>query len=234
MSFGGPDNSKLLRETVNQALDAGLILFSSAGNEYSLGEVSYPAAYDGVISVAATDQYDNLASFSNFGQWVDVAAPGVNILSTYPGAGCLGIADCYSWMSGTSMASPIVAGAAAIVFDSVRGADPIVTSTTLSDAVIDAILNNADLTGALGQNMLAWTRHGRLNLYAAITGGGGGPQTETNCSDGVDNDGDGFRDCNDSDCSNDPSCLPYRPKKSPCTYNSDCCSNRCSPKGVCL
>jgi thermitase len=173
MSFGGPDNPQLMRDAVNQALDAGLVLVSSAGNEYSFDEPSYPAAYNGVIAVAATDHYDNLASFSNFGNWVEVAAPGVNILSTYPGAGCLGDPDCYNWLSGTSMASPIVAGAAALIFDSIGGADSIETSTTLRDAVIDAILNNADHTGVLGQNMLAWTRYGRLNLQAALTGGGG-------------------------------------------------------------
>ncbi|MDH3344007.1 MAG: S8 family serine peptidase [Desulfobacteraceae bacterium] len=173
MSFGGPYVSPLVEDAVNQALGAGLVLVSSAGNEYSYNEPSYPAAFDGVIAVAATDRYDNLASFSNFGDWVEVAAPGVDILSAYPGAGCGGIADCYNWLSGTSMASPIVAGAAALVFDNIGGPDPVATSPILRDAVINAILNNADHTGALGQNMLAWTRYGRLNLQAALTGGGG-------------------------------------------------------------
>lgn len=86
------------------------------------------------------------------------------------------------------MASPIVAGAAALVFDSIGGADPIVRSISLRDAVIDAILNNADHTGALGQNMLAWTRHGRLNLQAALTGGVGDADNER------DFNGDGKRD----------------------------------------
>ena len=168
MSFGGP-GAQLIKDAVDAALAAGLVLVASAGNSYALDTPNYPAAYDGVLSVAATDQYDNLASFSNFGQWVDVAAPGADIFSTYPAAGCGGNPDCYSWLSGTSMASPVVAGAAALVFDKIGG-DSFTTSPELRDAVIDAILNNADHTGALGQNMLAWTKHGRLNLYAALAG----------------------------------------------------------------
>ena len=166
MSFGGP-GAQLIRDAVDEALAAGLVLVASAGNSYALDTPSYPAAYDGVVAVAATDQYDNLTNFSNFGQWVDVAAPGADIFSAYPGAGCGGIPDCYAWMSGTSMASPVVAGAAALVFDSIGG-DSTMTSQELGNAVINAILNNADHTGALGQNMLAWTRHGRLNIYAAL------------------------------------------------------------------
>jgi thermitase len=174
MSLGGPEVSPALQDAVSAAFDAGLILVAGAGNNYQLNPPNqfYPANCDGVISVAATDHYDNLASFSNFGPGVDVAAPGVNILSTYPGAACGDNLDCYNWMSGTSMATPVVAGAAALVLDSIGG-DSIVRSQYLRDDVINAILNNADHTGALGQNMLAWTQYGRLNLQAALTGGGG-------------------------------------------------------------
>jgi thermitase len=247
MSFGGSQVSDGLKAAVNQALDAGMVLVSSAGNSYQLEELSYPAAIEGVIAVAATDHYDNLASFSNFGQWVEVAAPGVNILSTYPGAGC-GDPDCYTWMSGTSMASPIVAGAAALVFDSIGG-DPIVRSTSLRDDVINAILNNADHTGALGQNMLAWTKYGRLNLQAALTGtpsafcgdgtcdqdedvcncsGDCGEPPAENCSDSFDNDCDDLVDCADPDCFGVSPCPACFLKGSPCSADAQCCSGKCA------
>jgi thermitase len=252
MSFGGPEVSSGVKEAVNLALGAGMVLVSSAGNEYSFEELSYPAAIDGVIAVAATDHYDNLASFSNFGTWVEVAAPGVNIFSTYPGWGCGGIADCYNWLSGTSMASPMVAGAAALVFDNIGGPDPVVTSPILRDAVIDAILNNADHTGALGQNMLAWTKYGRLNLQAALSGTPpsfcgdgtcnpgedvcscpedcGPPPTET-CDDGVSNDCDDLVDCADPDCDEDSACTNNcLPKGSKCSSNTECCSEDCRGK----
>jgi thermitase len=173
MSLGGTEVSSTVEAAVAQAFSAGMVLVSSAGNSYLHEALSYPAAYDGVIAVAATDWYDNLASFSNFGQWVEVAAPGVNILSTYPAAGCSNIADCYAWMSGTSMASPMVAGVAALVWAVIGHEDPITPNPTLRDQVINAILNNADKTGAVGQNMLAWTRHGRLNANRALASAGG-------------------------------------------------------------
>jgi hypothetical protein len=80
---------------------------AAMGND-NTGSPSYPAAYPGVIAVAATDSADHKASFSNFGNWVDVSAPGVGIWSTYWD-------DTYASLNGTSMASPHVAGVAALI-----------------------------------------------------------------------------------------------------------------------
>ncbi|MGD8339730.1 MAG: S8 family serine peptidase, partial [Gammaproteobacteria bacterium] len=167
MSFGGTETGPAEAAAMTYAFNGGVVLVASAGNNYT-ADLTYPAAYPEVIAVAATDWFDNLASFSSFGaNWVSMAAPGSQIFSTMPNPQC-GLAEndpegCYAWQSGTSMAGPTVAGAAAVVWSYLPGA----TAT----AVRSALEDNADTVGALGQNMQAWTQHGRLNLYAALTGG---------------------------------------------------------------
>ncbi|MDP1694276.1 MAG: S8 family serine peptidase, partial [Candidatus Woesearchaeota archaeon] len=92
MSFGGSD-SLTLQNAVNYAYSQGVVLVAATGNSNTGSTIeAFPAAYSNVISVAATDQNDQKASFSNYGSWVDIAAPGVNILSTViPGVtwGCV-------------------------------------------------------------------------------------------------------------------------------------------------
>jgi subtilisin family serine protease len=83
------------------------VLVASAGNANSVAP-SYPAAYPEVIAVAATDNIDRKAAFSNFGSHIFVSAPGVNIISAYPG-------NSYGISSGTSFAAPIVTGQAALI-----------------------------------------------------------------------------------------------------------------------
>lgn len=106
MSLGASEGNQSLLDAINRARVAGIVIVAAAGN--SAGPVSYPAAYPGVIAVSATDSNDAFAYFSSFGPEVAVAAPGVDVYSTYKGG-------TYATLSGTSMATPHVVGVVALV-----------------------------------------------------------------------------------------------------------------------
>jgi hypothetical protein len=108
MSWGDYVDSRLIRRAIVDAYNAGVLLVAAAGND-ATNEKSYPAAYDEVIAVTATDRFDNHASFSNFGSWIELSAPGVSIYSTLLNGG-------FGYKSGTSMAAPHVSGVAALVW----------------------------------------------------------------------------------------------------------------------
>jgi serine protease len=102
------------KTAVEYAVNRGVLVVASAGNARQKGNaVAYPAAYPGVLAVASTDQSGSSSSFSSTGSYVDIAAPGGNILSTLPSG--------YGLKSGTSMAAPYVAAAAALVRDASAG-----------------------------------------------------------------------------------------------------------------
>lgn len=153
MSLGGSgsDVDSSLRQAINASVSKGITYVVAAGNDASDAKNSVPAAYDSVITISAivdtdgkpggTGPYtsygldDTFASFSNFGEDVDIAAPGVNILSTWKGGA-------YKTISGTSMATPHVAGAAALYIFNNPGATP--------SAVRDALVLQGDFDGFTG------------------------------------------------------------------------------------
>lgn len=108
LSFGGNEPDALEEAAVERAVEAGKVVVASAGNS-GTQELNYPASYDGVISVGAVNASQNIAYFSNHNAQVDICAPGAQVYTTGMDGGG------YTTGSGTSYASPIVAGAAAVV-----------------------------------------------------------------------------------------------------------------------
>ncbi|KMM39392.1 S8 family peptidase [Guptibacillus hwajinpoensis] len=146
LSLGGILGSQTLKDAVNYAWNKGSVVVAAAGNESS-PKPSYPAYYSNAIAVAATDQNDTIAYYSNYGTWVDIAAPGSSVYSTMPG-------NSYDNLSGTSMASPVVAGVAGLLAAQGRSASEIRTAL---EETADYITG----TGALFQN-------GRVNAANAV------------------------------------------------------------------
>ena len=143
MSFGG-SSWKSLSDAIDYATEKGVIAVAAAGNDtQSLDKYpTYPACCDGVITVAATDQTDYPAYYSNYGSCIDIAAPGSNIISSVPDGK-------FETYSGTSMACPLVAGCAALLKseDSSRTKDEILT--VLSQNARDTVTPGRDeKTGA--------------------------------------------------------------------------------------
>ena len=158
-SWGGSGYSQALLEEITKAGDNGILFVAAAGNDAANmnSRPSYPCSYTAanLICVAATDQSDNLASFSNYGSiYVHLGAPGVNILSTIGGGG-------YAYYSGTSMATPHVTGAAALILSA-----PGQGSLTVAQ-LKNVILNNVDSVSSLAGKTVTG---GRLNVCKAIPG----------------------------------------------------------------
>ncbi len=157
MSLGTSEDIQSFREAVQKVNEAGIIQVAAAGN--TGGSVLYPAAYPEVIAVSATDQLDNVASWSSRGSEIDLAAPGVNIYSTYKG-------QTYKTLSGTSMAAPHVAGTAALVlsipgkcdYDGNGTCSPVEVKQKLEEGAVDL--------GQAGRDELYGS--GLVNAYQAL------------------------------------------------------------------
>jgi subtilisin family serine protease len=155
-SWGGGGFSASLRDAIEAGGRAGILFVAAAGNDGTDndGTPHYPSNYgdDAVISVAATDRSNRLASFSNFGATsVDVAAPGASITSTLPG-------NRYGSYSGTSMATPHVAGIVGLM----AAANPAATAAEIRTAILSTTTPVAALAGRM-------TTGGLVNAAAAVT-----------------------------------------------------------------
>ncbi|WP_102262833.1 S8 family peptidase [Mesobacillus jeotgali] len=137
LSLGNYQPSNVLEEAVRYAFEKDVVMVSAAGNDGS-DQPTYPSAYPEVLSVAAVDYKGNRASFSNYGDYIDIAAPGVYIPSTY-------FNKQYAALSGTSMAAPHVAGLAALI----KSANPELKSSQ----VIKIIKNSAIDLGEQGKDI---------------------------------------------------------------------------------
>jgi len=107
LSLGNYQPATVLKEAIDYAYDKGVVLVAASGND-ATNQPSYPAAFDEVLSVSAIGYSGERASFSNYGNYIDVAAPGIDIPSTY-------FENQYAALSGTSMASPHVSGLAGLI-----------------------------------------------------------------------------------------------------------------------
>jgi len=145
MSFGGGASASI-KTAIDDAENAGIILVAAAGNDNS-AILTYPAAYDNVIAVGATSDGDIRSSFSSYGTWVNIAAPGYNILSTY-------IDDSYVYMSGTSMSAPLVAGAIGLI----KSLFPSASQTEIIDAFNETGTHVDFITSNIS----------RINVYSAL------------------------------------------------------------------
>lgn len=152
-SWGGTSSSITEQEVINLATELGSCVIAAAGNNNS--EIAfYPASYQNVLSVAASGAEDRRAYFSNYFGTVDVIAPGIDIISTIAGGG-------YAKWRGTSMATPIVAGIAAMVKMKYSDYSPIQIQEHIKATTDNIDTLNPDFIGKIGK--------GRVNALKAVT-----------------------------------------------------------------
>jgi subtilisin family serine protease len=155
-SWGGGSYSQALKDAIDAAGNANQLFIAAAGNDYGNNNdinPAYPASYtsENIIAVMATDKYDSMSGFSNYGPTsVDIGAPGTDILSCQPGSN-------YQYLSGTSMATPHVSGAAALIWS--------VYPSMSYQEVKNILLQTVDEIPSLSGKCVS---EGRLNLFNAV------------------------------------------------------------------
>ncbi|MFH1862034.1 MAG: S8 family serine peptidase [bacterium] len=152
LSWGGQGALEVERDVIQTAQAQGCLVVAAAGNEGSMTP-HYPAAYEGVLAVGATNPDDSRASYSNYGTWLTVSAPGTMVLSLTP--------DGYGVTSGTSMSTPLVAGIAALV----KSLYP----TWTAGQIYKQIVLTADDVSGKNPFYATLMGSGRVNAYRALT-----------------------------------------------------------------
>jgi thermitase len=151
ISLGGPSASSAMQSAVNYAWSKGAVVFAAAGNDTG-STPNYPAACTNVVAVSATEPNGTLATFSSYGSYIDLGAPGDNILTTMSGGG-------YGYWYGTSFSSPIVAATAALALSVQPGLS--------ASALVNLLEQNADhLGGYTGWNQ--YFGYGQVDAYKTV------------------------------------------------------------------
>jgi thermitase len=161
LSLGGISSSRTLQDAVNYAWDRKVVIIAAAGNNGD-DKPFFPAACNNVVAVSATDSTDQRPSWSNFGGYVDVSAPGVSVLTLSGSSG-------YSTWNGTSYASPVAAGVVALM----AAANPNFSNALL----VETLLGSCDDIGDAGYDV--YYGHGRVNARRAVAAVSPPPPADT-------------------------------------------------------
>lgn len=171
MSWGSKGTSITAQRVILLGQSQGVVMIAAAGND-NTSDVFYPAGYTEVLSVGSTNSIDQKSSFSNYGSWIDVMAPGSSIYS------CLAGSDSsYGNLSGTSMACPLVAGLAGLVVSVDPQASKADVENSIKNGCLDIDLINPTYAGQLGS--------GRINAFATVNSVIGSSRDEPNMADVV-------------------------------------------------
>lgn len=233
----GSSNSGGIAAAADYFIASGGLIFVAAGNANNQ-TAGYLNSRTDCYSVAATNQSDQKSSFSSYGTWVDISAPGSAILSLYHDHADAAN-DYVAAIDGTSMATPLVASAAALVWSQNPGWS--------AAQVWQRVRDTADNIDALNPSYVGRLGSGRVNLFNAVNGGTApfcgdsncdpgetpcncpqdcGPPPSEICNDSIDNDCDGFTDCADSNCTGQPGCVTLQAIVDCVTYTTSGSGNK--------